>query len=316
MIASPSAEDIVDYASFDFASLWPGRDKVTTVERSILREAFAGSDSRRILEIGTGFGRLLPVLTEVGTEVVATDLDAERLAEVSLPVDEGRLRRVAANLYHLPFVDAAFTGATMVRVYHHLLAPERALAELSRVLRSGSTAVVSYQPRPSVGTLVGDVQRALRRSGGRRMPPVTFARGSVILDVDPFPIRAAERGQFASEVLGSGLDWIRDIGAGFEEYSVLRRFPARLFVRGGTVLGRAPAFPTRFAILSKQGTSQGFLPPVSEILACPRCRTPHPEWFASAAPECRSCGFEGTHAGDLLDLRYIPRGTPQRRAVD
>jgi SAM-dependent methyltransferase len=316
MIASESSEDVVDYARFDFASLWAGRDKVTAVERSIVREVFVASDRRRILEIGTGFGRLLPVLTQIGEEVVATDLDAERLADVSVPFGEGRLLRVAANLYHLPFADESFTGATMVRVYHHLLAPERALAELSRVLRGGSTAVVSYQPLRSVGSLIWDIQHAFRRNSGPRTPALTFGRGSVVLDSDPFPIRVLERGQFTDEVRGSGLEWIRDVGAGFEEYSLLRQFPSRLFVRGGTALGRAPAFPTRFAVLSKRGSSLGALPAVSEILACPQCRTRQSDWSARATLACRACGFHGTRVGDLLDLRFVPPGTPQWKAVE
>lgn len=306
MSSPDGTESIVDYSGFDFAGLWKGREGVSEVERTIVGRALAATDRRRLLEVGTGFGRLLGALTALGDEVVATDLDVERLARVAVPGANGRVVRVAANLFHLPFVDGSFTGATMVRVHHHLLDPGAALAEVGRVLRPGSRLVVSYSPRPSVGTLVTDLQRALRAGPGGAFQSVTFARGPVTLPPRPFPIRAAGRREFAREALAAGFEPGAEVGSGLEEYLPVRRLPAQLLVRLGTALGRAPAFPTRFALLTKSGRSGAPLPRFPAILACPRCGSPRPGWAEGDALECDRCPFAGVRRDNLLDLRFVP----------
>ncbi|HYA71243.1 MAG TPA: class I SAM-dependent methyltransferase [Thermoplasmata archaeon] len=309
MIATGPSQEIVDYRRFDFAGLWTGRDQVSEVERSVLRQSLNSFDGRRILEVGTGFGRLLGTLTGIGREVVATDLDAEALGRIPAPRDSGRVLRVASNLYHLPFVDGAFTGATLVRVHHHLLDPVGAMREVGRVLRVGSPLVVSYQPRPSVATLVNDVQRALGRKEDGPGPSVTFARGPVVLPARPFPIRSVRRKGFREEARDAGFELTREIGTGFEEFAPLRRLPSESFVRIGTALGRAPAFPTRFSVLSKRsGTNADPLPDIGSILACPRCGTPRPEWSQGAPLACGKCSFKGGRRDGVLDLRFVPPG--------
>ena len=301
-------EEIVDYTGFDFPGLWSGRQRVSEVERSIVADALSRADRRRILEVGTGFGRLLGTLTALGHEVVATDFDAGTLERLSFRDRSDRVTRVASNLYHLPFVDGAFTAATLIRVHHHLLEPVAALTEIARVLRGGAPLVVSYQPRPSVGTMVNDLQRAVRRSRTTPFESVTFARDPVVLHAPPFPIRAAGRKQFDREARAAGFDPEIEVGAGLEEYAPLRRWKADRFVRLGIALGRAPAFPTRFAVMAKRTSPAGPLPDRFAILACPRCGFPQPSWSEGGALVCGRCPFEGIRRGPVLDLRYVPEG--------
>jgi len=309
-MSDPTAtEEIVDYGRFDFPALWAGRDRVSEVERAIVKSALGASDRRRILEVGTGFGRLLGTLTGLGKEVVATDLDLGALERIPSANGSDRVLRVAANLFHLPFVAGSFTEATLVRVHHHLLDPVKALQEIARVLRPGAPLVVSYQPRPSVGTIVNDVQRALHRNVAESRTSVTFARGPVVLRTHPFPIRTVSRKQFREEARRAGFELTWEVGAGLEEYSPMRRFRAESFVRVGTFLGRAPAFPTRFTVVTKCGGPELPLPAATEILACPSCRTPRPGWSQGALLACDRCDFEGTQRGGILDLRFAPPGT-------
>jgi len=309
MIEPAPAEQVVDYGRFDFQGLWTGRERVSEVERTIVGDALEATDRRRLLEIGTGFGRLLPTLAQLGREVVATDLDVDALAQLPPSVAPPRVLRVAANLYHLPFVEGAFTGATLVRVHHHLLNPIGALREIGRVLTKGASLVVSYQPTPSIGTVVGDLQRALARNGSGRLPFVTFARGEVILPVRPFPIRSVGRKRFREEAQEAGFRSVREIGASFEELAPLRRFRAESFVRVGTLFGRAPAFPTRFMVVTRNGGPCGTFPDTADILACPKCKAPRPKWSRGEPPECDRCSFVGQRHRSVLDLRYFPPGT-------
>jgi SAM-dependent methyltransferase len=307
MNAIPPSEAVVDYAGFDFAGLWSGREKVSEIERTVVGRALARGDARRVLEIGTGFGRLLPTLLSLGGEVLATDLDVASLEARAATDGPARVRRVAANLFHLPFRNGSFTGATMIRVYHHLLEPAAAFRELGRVLRGGARFVVSYKPSPSIGTLVDDIGRALRRND-RPFRSLTFARGPVVLDAGPFPIRSSSRREFERSASEGGWTLTDQSGLGLEEYTILRHAPAGLFVRLGAGLGGAPGFPTRFAVLERSGRAVEDLPEIGSILACPQCRTPQPSWWSDASPACSKCGYVGSRSERVLDLRYLPAG--------
>jgi SAM-dependent methyltransferase len=310
--ALPPAE-ISDYDGFDFRALWGGRDKVTEVERRLLFQTFFSGDRRRLLEVGTGFGRLLGSVEDVAEEVVAIDFDLGSLTRLdSNRPGASRTLRVAANLYHLPFVDGSFTGATMVRVYHHLSDPAGAFRELRRVLRPRSRLFVSYNPRPTIGTLVNDIQRALHPAPHVPFRSVTFSRKTrVELTPDPFPVYVGPREEFQAAARRSGFATQLEFGSGLEEYYFSRHVPADWFVRIGTALGRAPGFPMRFAVLEVPDGHAHPLPPREEIVACPVCHEPLEPGERGA--HCRECAFTGTSSDGVLDLRYVPDGTVRWR---
>lgn len=308
MIDPKSSESVSDYSGFDFARRWNGRGKVTEVERAILSGALRAGDRRRYLEVGSGFGRLSATIAAQCEELVMTDFDVMALARPALKMKSPAPRRVAANLYHLPFVDGTFTGASMIRVYHHLDAPDLAMTELSRVLRPGSLLIVSYNPKPSVGTLVSDVRRALASSSSTSPGSVTFSRGVSRIAPDPFPVRVASRRDFARTAASAGFDTELEFATGLEEFSGLRRLPASWFVHFAETFGNAPGLPTRFAVLRKRtGPAPPWVAP-DRLWACPKCARALPDPEHAEVVRCAGCDFSGTHYDGVLDLRYRPPG--------
>jgi SAM-dependent methyltransferase len=87
----------------------------------------------RVVDVGCGIGHSYELLAP--RETVGVDVDPEVL--------RGQRREtVAADMRSLPFGAESFEGAIAVHSIEHVPDPERALAELARVLRAGGAAVL------------------------------------------------------------------------------------------------------------------------------------------------------------------------------
>jgi SAM-dependent methyltransferase len=91
--------------------------------------------------VGCGRGEWSRTRAERGEFVVAIDVNAERLgqalAQARGPI-ASRMSFVRADAARLPFRDRCFDAATCFEVLEHLADPDHALAEIRRVLRTGS----------------------------------------------------------------------------------------------------------------------------------------------------------------------------------
>jgi ubiquinone/menaquinone biosynthesis C-methylase UbiE len=105
------------------------------------------AEGDQVLDLGCGTGEDVRVLAGLvrGVGVVGVDASEEtiaaaRAASLGLPwpVDFQ-----VADAYRLPFDDATFDAGRADKVFHHLAAPAKALAELVRVTRPGGRVVVS-----------------------------------------------------------------------------------------------------------------------------------------------------------------------------
>jgi ArsR family transcriptional regulator len=112
------------------------------------------------VDIGTGEGTLLPLLSPIYTRVVAVDRSAARLARCAAMLAERQLPNVRlhegdvddANLAQ----DIAQRGGAdlvvMARVLHHAARPQDAIVAATRLLRAGGNlVVVDYLPHEDEG---------------------------------------------------------------------------------------------------------------------------------------------------------------------
>ena len=103
----------------------------------------------RAIDVGTGAGALALALAPLVREVVGVDLVPELLELArERAADLGAVTFVDADAEHLPFDDFSFDLAGTLRTLHHVPHPERVLAELVRVTRSGGRVLVVDQIAP------------------------------------------------------------------------------------------------------------------------------------------------------------------------
>lgn len=113
-----------------------------------LADALGKGTLGRLLDIGTGTGRMAEILAGRAEHIVALDksLAMLRVARAKLQhLPAERVELVQGDFASLPFADASFDTVLFHQVLHFAPAPEAALAEAARVTRPGGRiAIVDF----------------------------------------------------------------------------------------------------------------------------------------------------------------------------
>lgn len=108
--------------------------------------AALGENSRgRLLDVACGPGVVTAALAPTAERVVAFDATEPMLAKAKARCAKAGLDNVTFELgdaENLPFTDATFDGVVTRAALHHFERPQRAVAEMFRVLRPGGTAAI------------------------------------------------------------------------------------------------------------------------------------------------------------------------------
>ena len=104
--------------------------------------ALAGGD-RVVGDLGCGTGQVSAVLAPFVARVIAVDASAAMLQAAKKRLQGlGNVDLRRGDLEALPIDDARLDVATLMLVLHHVPEPERALAEVARVLKPGGRTIV------------------------------------------------------------------------------------------------------------------------------------------------------------------------------
>jgi len=178
----------IQISALDQQSRLPGIPRL----RAWAVAALALAPGARVLDIGSGTGDHAGELAEVAGEVIGLDPNPGMRAEAARRAP--RARFVDGNAYDLPFADGSFDAVTCERVFQHLDHPERAAAEIARVLAPGGRAVVTDTDwataiiHPGDPEIVRVMSEAMRGGvanplAGRRLPGHLTGAGLVVDDL-------------------------------------------------------------------------------------------------------------------------------------
>jgi SAM-dependent methyltransferase len=116
------------------------------VEHAMLELIGATEPIERLLDIGTGTGRILELLAPVSERSVGLDVSRDMVAAARAKLGEARLSRASVrhgDLHRPPFEAASFDVAVMHHVLHLLDDPGGAVADAARLLRPGGRLLVA-----------------------------------------------------------------------------------------------------------------------------------------------------------------------------
>lgn len=183
LAAELRAQDIALEEYRDPGLLMPRYER--DMARLALVELFGGSPPRGdILDAGCGIGilgRLYPELNLVGLDASMTLIREAK---------SGYRLRVEASVEKLPFADQSFDVVVALNMLHHVINPDRAVAEFARVLRPGGT-LVAVDPRK-----VGVIELAKQVLRGK---DTAFAATHKAFGVEEYDRLVEQHGLFALE---------------------------------------------------------------------------------------------------------------------
>jgi SAM-dependent methyltransferase len=116
------------------------------VERALVEMLTSSGPIGRLLDIGTGTGRILELLAPHTSQSVGLDSDHDMLALARATLSEAQLSGATVrhgDLHRPPFEPASFDVAVMHHVLHLLEAPASALRDAARLLRPGGRLLVA-----------------------------------------------------------------------------------------------------------------------------------------------------------------------------
>jgi SAM-dependent methyltransferase len=183
---------VCNYEGSDYqTSFWErgGRAYEDAVEAIALRRLMPPG-GKRLLELGAGAGRNTPRYHGY-EEIVLLDYSRTQLQQARQRLGEtgpdgARLRYVAADIYHLPFVSGLFDTATMIRTLHHMVDPRRALAEVRDTLQMNATFILEFANKRNLKSVL---RYTLRRQSWNPFSPEPIEFAPLNFDFHPATVR-------------------------------------------------------------------------------------------------------------------------------
>jgi len=262
----PETRETELYENADYVTFWQGvqQQKLDELEQRLVRQMLH-LPSRRLLDVGCGYGRLLDTYLAQSTEVVLLD-SSHSLLQQAYARTGGRALCIACDLHHLPFPAGVFDQVMMVRVFHHLPDSVAALTELGRVLGPGRNLLFSYCNKKNL-------ERVVRWLLGKN-PYHPFRREPAWV-WEIFYMHHPRQVESDLQTAGFSLQSVRGAGVVDKLAGILgragRRFPPGAAL--APLLGRLALAPWIFCDAWRSGEAAP-LPetPVADLLICPDCQ--------------------------------------------
>jgi ubiquinone/menaquinone biosynthesis C-methylase UbiE len=135
------------YDTYDYPAYWEGREYEHHAEIWALKKFLEQIPSiKSILEIGAGYGRLVPTYEFRAKKVVLTDPSAKLLKVAREKYKLKKFRFVQSTLCNLmsKFHRNSFDLVILVRVLHHIKDLEKAFEIISKLVKPGGFLILEY----------------------------------------------------------------------------------------------------------------------------------------------------------------------------
>lgn len=300
--------NIADYNESDFRAYWTGKSKelLHHSECRILAEMLSPNRGW-FVDIGAGFGRLVPSYTAPERKIVLVDYAKNHLEMAAKEYSHLDLHYIAADAGNLPFRNGVFSSGVCIRLFHHMPHAAPFLAEVSRVFQQRALVLLTYLNKRSLLRLIRYGLPSFKRTH-EEMSPQLFG---------------THPAHFAQTAEAAGLKIRRMQGTGFihqitHEVKPLENLVANSAAAFGAAkiveyaadlsLGRLRLALMQYALLEKQGgdakssDSPETHSTLLDILMCPSCQCSNLE-ATEEGLVCQHCAKIYPKDGQVYDFR-------------
>ena len=106
---------------------------------------------KTVLELATGTGVIAKNIVNSAAHIEATDASPEMIAEAKRDNRSAKLHFSVQDMFHLPYADESFDVVIVANALHIVPEPEKALAEIRRVLKDDGVLVAPTFTRVGKG---------------------------------------------------------------------------------------------------------------------------------------------------------------------
>ena len=97
--------------------------------------------AKTVLELATGTGLIAKHIVNTAAHIEATDASAEMIAEAKRDTRSAKLHFSVQDMFRLPYAEESFDVAIVSNALHIVPQPEKALAEIRRVLKDDGVLI-------------------------------------------------------------------------------------------------------------------------------------------------------------------------------
>ena len=97
--------------------------------------------AKTVLELATGTGLIAKSIVNAAAHIEATDASAEMIAEAKRDNQSAKLHFSVQDMFFLPYADKSFDAVIVSNALNIVLQPEKALAEIHRVLKDDGVLI-------------------------------------------------------------------------------------------------------------------------------------------------------------------------------
>ena len=109
-------------------------EKIYALLRPVVRH-------KTVLELATGTGLIAKHIVNAAAHIEATDASAEMIAEAKRDTRSAKLHFSVQDMFRLPYANQSFHVVIVSNVLHIVPQPEKALAEIRRVLKDDGVLI-------------------------------------------------------------------------------------------------------------------------------------------------------------------------------
>ena len=102
--------------------------------------------AKTVLELATGTGLIAKHIVKAAAHIEATDASQEMIAEAKRDNQSAKLHFSVQDMFRLPYADKFFDVVIVSNALHIVPQPEKALAEIHRVLKDDGTLIAPTLP--------------------------------------------------------------------------------------------------------------------------------------------------------------------------